>query len=152
MFLEELKHFCNETSIHGLGQIANGGIHFLKRLIWFGIFVGCLAYAGQQLYSTIKGKLTFIYLFCFELTWHTSDKTGFLSKLGQSPICHYLSSIANLGYFRQFLTRLVQNLTLRHDCNLIPSAHRTQHMSSQSDHWTISLISLHGCLLFKGLI
>ena len=57
MFLEELKHFCNETSIHGLGQIANGGIHFLKRLIWFGIFVGCLAYAGQQLYSTIKGAL-----------------------------------------------------------------------------------------------
>ena len=63
MFFEELKHFCNETSIHGLGQIANGGIQFLKRLIWFGIFVGCLAYAGQQLYSTIKGKSTSIYLF-----------------------------------------------------------------------------------------
>ena len=35
-----------------------------------------------------------------------------------------------------FLTRLVQNLTLRNDCNLIPSAHRSQHLSSQVDHWT----------------
>ena len=28
--------------------------------------------------------------------------------------------------FLNFLTRLVQNLTLRNDCNLIPSAHGTQ--------------------------
>ena len=41
------------------------------------------------------------------------------------------------GNSRQvFLTRLVQNLTLRNDCNLIPSAHGTQHLSSQIDHWT----------------
>ena len=38
------------------------------------------------------------------------------------------------GYFRRFLTRLVQNLTLRNDCNLTPSAHGTQRvvLSKQS--------------------
>ena len=42
------------------------------------------------------------------------------------------------GCFGQFLTRLVQNLTLRNDCNLIPSAHGTQRvLSSQNDHWTV---------------
>jgi len=35
-----------------------------------------------------------------------------------------------------FLPRLVQNLRLRTDCNLIPTVHRTQHLSSQSNHWT----------------
>ena len=55
MFLEELKNFSRETSIHGLGQIANDRTHVLKRLIWFGIFAGCLVYAGQQLSSSIKG-------------------------------------------------------------------------------------------------
>ena len=46
------------------------------------------------------------------------------------------SSIAPEISWQFFLTRLVQNLTLRNDCNLIPSAHGTQHLSSQSDHWT----------------
>ena len=41
-----------------------------------------------------------------------------------------------VGYFRQSLTRLVQNLTLRNDCNLITSAHGTQQLSSHIDHWT----------------
>ena len=38
-----------------------------------------------------------------------------------------------------FLTRLAQNLTLQSDCNLIPSAHGTQQLSSQSNHWTNGL-------------
>ena len=42
----------------------------------------------------------------------------------------------NVGYIGQFLTRLVQNLTLRNDCDLIPSAHETQQLSSLNDHWT----------------
>ena len=59
MLLEELKDFSNQTSIHGLGQIANERAPILKRIIWFTIFVGSLAYAGQQLASIIKGILTF---------------------------------------------------------------------------------------------
>ena len=34
--------------------------------------------------------------------------------------------LLNAGYFGQFLTMLVQNLTLCNDCNLIPLAHGTQ--------------------------
>ena len=55
MLFEELKSFCNETSIHGLSQIANDRAHVLKRLFWALIFVGSLAYAGQQLSSSIRG-------------------------------------------------------------------------------------------------
>ena len=55
MLLEELKSFCNETSIHGLGQIANDRIHVLKRLFWVLMFVGSLVYAGIQLSSSIRG-------------------------------------------------------------------------------------------------
>ena len=55
MLLKELKEFCTETSIHGLGQIANENLSILKRLLWFGIFAGCIAYAGTQLALSIKG-------------------------------------------------------------------------------------------------
>ena len=55
MVLEELKTFCVETSIHGLDQVVNDRTHALKRLLWFGIFAGSLAYAGQLLSSSIKG-------------------------------------------------------------------------------------------------
>ena len=55
MVLKELKEFCGETSIHGLGQVVDDRAPILKRLLWFGIFVGCLAYAGQQLVTSIKG-------------------------------------------------------------------------------------------------
>ena len=39
-------------------------------------------------------------------------------------------------------------MLLRNYCNLIPSSCGTQHLSSKSDHWTISL---HRGFLFKGL-
>ena len=56
MLLKELKEFCSETSIHGLGQVANDNLSILKRLLWFGIFVGCIAYVGTQLAFSIKGS------------------------------------------------------------------------------------------------
>ena len=56
MLLEELKDFSNQTSIHGIGQIANDRAPVIKKIIWLAIFVGSLAYAGQQLAAAIKGK------------------------------------------------------------------------------------------------
>ena len=68
-----------------------------------------------------------MFLFVFVLNWRDCTfMTGSTRKLVQSPICHSPRSTANWGYFRQFLTRLVQNLTLSNNCNLIPSAHGTQ--------------------------
>ena len=52
-----MKSFCSETSIHGLGQIANERASIIKRLLWLAIFVGCLAYAGKELVLSIHGKL-----------------------------------------------------------------------------------------------
>ena len=60
MLLNEIKEFCSETSIHGLGQIANDKLSILKRLLWFGIFAGCIAYAGTQLVFSIKGEFSLI--------------------------------------------------------------------------------------------
>ena len=58
MVLQELKEFCTETSIHGPSHIVNAQNSILKRLLWFAIFVGCLAYAGQKLVNdNIKGKV-----------------------------------------------------------------------------------------------
>ena len=56
MVTKELKEFCNETSIHGPSHIANAQNSILKRLLWFAIFIGCLAYAGNQLVISVKGK------------------------------------------------------------------------------------------------
>ena len=56
MLAKEVKEFCSETSIHGLSQIANGQYSILKRLLWFAIFAGCLAYAGNQLVNSVKGN------------------------------------------------------------------------------------------------
>ena len=56
MLLEDLKDFCQETSIHGLAQIANTRTSGVKRVLWFLMFLGSLAYAGQQLVSSISSK------------------------------------------------------------------------------------------------
>ena len=53
--LHEVKEFCNETSIHGLGQIANDRNRVIKRLLWFGVVVACFTYAGYQLSFKIEG-------------------------------------------------------------------------------------------------
>ena len=53
-------------------------------------------------------------------------------------ICHYPRSSAHWGYFRQFLTRLVQNLTICNNFNLIPLVHGIQLvLFSQSIHITL---------------
>ena len=63
--------------------------------------------------------------FGFYLTRHSNVKIG--SEQGSYANCQYaVTEFYNTESFRQFLTRLVQNLTLRNDCNLIPSAHGTQ--------------------------
>ena len=62
--MEELKDFCHETSIHGLGQIANTRASGVKRLLWLGLFLVSLLYAGQQLMSSIRRKLKY-----FEVTY-----------------------------------------------------------------------------------
>ena len=54
-FLNELKDFAHETSIHGPAQIANDEATILKRLIWLGIFVASFACAGMQLISLFQG-------------------------------------------------------------------------------------------------
>ena len=56
MLREEMKSFCSETSIHGLGQIANDRASIIKRLLWLAIFVGCLTFAGKELVLSIQGK------------------------------------------------------------------------------------------------
>ena len=57
MLMDELKDFCHETSIHGLGQIVNSRASGVKRLLWLGLFLVSLLYAGQQLMSSIRSKL-----------------------------------------------------------------------------------------------
>lgn len=103
---------------------------------WINYFIGL----ENQVFQKEIPLRSFIFrvLICFVFNWRDCTvKTGSAMNLGQSPICHSPRSSAHWGYFRQFLTRLVQNLTLRNDCNLIPLAYRTQHLSSQSDYWTI---------------
>ena len=55
--LHEVKEFCNETSIHGLGQIANDRAWVIKRLLWLGVVVACFTYAGFQLSFKIEGTI-----------------------------------------------------------------------------------------------
>ena len=55
--LHEVKEFCNETSIHGLGQIANDRAWVIKRLLWLGVVVACFTYAGYQLSFKIEGTI-----------------------------------------------------------------------------------------------
>ena len=57
--LHEVKEFCNETSIHGLGQIANDRAWVIKRLLWFGVVVACFTYAGYQLSFKIEADSGF---------------------------------------------------------------------------------------------
>ena len=55
MTLLELKDFSNETSIHGPSQIGNDESSIVKRLLWLGIFLGCLAYGARELTISISG-------------------------------------------------------------------------------------------------
>ena len=85
--------------------------------------------------------------FGFQLTRRTNVKTS-SEQGGYANRQYAVTEFYYSGSVRQFLTRLVQNLTLCKDCDLIPSAHGTQHLSSQSDHWTKG--SLHWSFLLNG--
>ena len=56
MLLQDLKEFSQETSIHGLGQIADDAATKTKRFLWIIIFVGSLSYAGVMLYDAYHGR------------------------------------------------------------------------------------------------
>ena len=59
-FLNELKQFSRETSIHGPAQIANDEANIFKRLIWLGIFFVSIACAGMQLIPLFQGTYNFL--------------------------------------------------------------------------------------------
>ena len=58
MLLQDLKEFSQETSIHGLGQIADDAATKTKRFLWIIIFVGSLSYAGVMLHDAYHGGYT----------------------------------------------------------------------------------------------
>ena len=59
MLLQDLKEFSQETSIHGLGQIADDAATKTKRFLWIIIFVGSLSYAGVMLHDAYHGGYSF---------------------------------------------------------------------------------------------
>ena len=59
MLLQDLKEFSQETSIHGLGQIADDAATKTKRFLWIIIFVGSLSYAGVMLHDAYHGGYIF---------------------------------------------------------------------------------------------
>ena len=59
MLLQDLKEFSQETSIHGLGQIADDAATKSKRFIWIIIFLGSLTYAGFMLHDAYIGGYSF---------------------------------------------------------------------------------------------
>ena len=53
---ENLTYFAENTSIHGLVQIAKKSSSMQKRLIWLVIFVLSMIYAGTQIAEEAKCK------------------------------------------------------------------------------------------------
>ena len=83
------------------------------------------SYRSNQGTEKVLQEEEFVYLFLTYATHQCQDRPGREARsFANMPLSQVLVLIAL--YFRQFLTRLVQNLTLRNDCNLIPFAHRTQ--------------------------
>ena len=74
MLLQDLKEFSQETSIHGLGQIADDAATKTKRFLWIIIFVGSLSYAGVMLHDAYHGGYSFsnnlAQLICFFFLVH----------------------------------------------------------------------------------
>ena len=80
---ENLTYFAENTSIHGLVQIAKASSSVQKRLIWLVIFVLSMIYAGTQIAEEAKCKhITEVFLQCclyqnhqdpiFVVNWHFS--------------------------------------------------------------------------------
>ena len=71
---ENLTYFAENTSIHGLVQIAKKSSSMQKRLIWFVIFVLSMIYAGTQIAEEAKCKhITEGFIFTLD-TVHTAQK------------------------------------------------------------------------------
>ena len=58
MLLRTIKHFCETTSVHGLGFIVEAESSVIKRIAWFVIFLISISYAGIQLKENVDSKLT----------------------------------------------------------------------------------------------
>ena len=58
MLLRTIKHFCETTSVHGLGFIIEAKSSLIKRIAWFVIFLISISYAGIQLKENVDSKLT----------------------------------------------------------------------------------------------
>ena len=58
MLLRTIKHFCETTSVHGLGFIVEAKSSLIKRIAWFVIFLISISYAGIQLKENVDSKLT----------------------------------------------------------------------------------------------
>ena len=54
--IENLTHFSNNTSIHGLVHIAKKSSSKAKRITWFVIFILSMIYAGTQIAEEAKCK------------------------------------------------------------------------------------------------
>ena len=54
--VDNLTGFANNTSIHGLVQIAKKSSSNAKRIAWFIIFVLSMVYAGFQIAAEVKCK------------------------------------------------------------------------------------------------
>ena len=69
MLLRTIKHFCETTSVHGLGFIVEAKSSPIKRIAWFVIFLVSISYAGIQLKENVDSKLTYEQDFCSRLEW-----------------------------------------------------------------------------------
>ncbi len=57
--VENLNHFANNPSIHGLVHIAKKSSSNAKRIAWFVIFVLSMVYAGIQIIAEARCKYIF---------------------------------------------------------------------------------------------
>ena len=61
--IENLTHFSNNTSIHGLVHIAKKSSSKAKRITWFVIFILSMIYAGTQIAEEAKCKHLYLLIY-----------------------------------------------------------------------------------------
>ena len=74
---ENLTHFANNTSIHGLVYIAKKSSSAAKRITWFVLFLLSMIYAGNQIAEEVKCKFMIQYVHftkCVLLRYHLTGK------------------------------------------------------------------------------
>ena len=71
VLVEKLTQFAGETTIHGIGYIAQSSSSLTKRMLWLFLLTGALTYAGLQIKSVVECKKVFITVVCLHSrTWH----------------------------------------------------------------------------------